>query len=98
VVRIRIAPRDHDVGTRARFDHAMGNETPRSREQHDVPYRDSRTLDGTDQKDVGWPDRWKHAPSRHAETAFTESLEQRGNQLSGHIGDCGGSSGSSRAH
>jgi hypothetical protein len=98
VVRIRIAPRDQDVGARARFDHAMGNETPRSREQDDVPYRDSPTLDGTDQKDVGWPDCWKHAPPRHAEAAFTESMQHRGNQLSGHVSDCGGSSCSGRAH
>jgi hypothetical protein len=98
VVRIRIAPRDQDAGARARLDHAMGNETPSAREQDDVPDRDSRTLDGTDQEDVGGPDRWKHASPRHAEAAFTESLEQRGHQLGGHSSDCGGSSCSGRPH
>jgi hypothetical protein len=91
VVRIRIAARDQDVDVRARLDHAMGDETPCSREQHDVPHGDSRALDGTDQKDVGRPDRWCHAPPRHAEATFTEPPEQRGNQLSAHVGDCGGS-------
>jgi hypothetical protein len=96
-VRIRIAPRDHGLAARMRLDDAMGNEAPLAREQDDVPRCDARGLDGTDQQDVGWPDRGKHALPRHPEATFTESPKHGGHQLDGHASDGRGSSRSARA-
>ena len=90
---MRIAPRDQDVGGRVRLDHAMGKKTSLPSKQHDVPYGDARDFDGTNEEDVGRSNGRTHARPRYSDVTFTESPKQGGNQLGGHLSDCGGSSG-----